>query len=118
MLFSFSAFCTICMAGHTFGKLLSPLNLPSITLFIFFGLACGPYGFDLITKDDQAVLGWINDLALGFIGLSAGGHFRVSEMMGSIGPALVVLGALVTITYSGTLAVLMTLMLLMLQGWT
>ena len=73
------------MAGHTFGKILSPLNLPSITLFIFFGLGCGPYGFDLITDDDQLVLRWINDMSLGFIGLSAGGHFHVEEMMVSGG---------------------------------
>ena len=34
----FGGFCTVCMAGHTFGKILSPLGMPSITLFIFFGL--------------------------------------------------------------------------------
>ena len=38
MLLVFGGFCTVCMAGHTFGKILSPLGMPSITLFIFFGL--------------------------------------------------------------------------------
>ena len=37
MLLVFGAFCTVCMAAHTFGKLLSPLGLPAITLFIAFG---------------------------------------------------------------------------------
>lgn len=55
------------------------------------------------------MLEWINDMALGFIGLSAGGHFRIEEMMGAIAPALAVLAALVTITYSGTLLAIMFL---------
>jgi hypothetical protein len=50
------------MAGHTFGKILSPFGLPSITLFIFFGLLVSPYGLDLVTKDDSDLLAWISDM--------------------------------------------------------
>ena len=52
LLVTFGAFCIVCMAGHTFGKILSPLGMPSITLFIFFGLLCGPVGFDLVSSVD------------------------------------------------------------------
>ena len=62
MLVKFGAFCTVCMAGHTFGKITSPLGLPAITLFIFFGLACGPFGFELVGKEDYTVLSWINQV--------------------------------------------------------
>ena len=48
-------------------------------------------------------------MALGFIGLSAGGHFHVSEMASALGPALTVLTSLVLITYSGCLLSVMTL---------
>ena len=68
MAVTFGGFCTVCMAGHTFGKIMSPLGMPSITLFIFFGLVCGPVGFELVTRPDSDMLAWISDLALGFIG--------------------------------------------------
>ena len=54
---------------------------------------CGPYGFGLVTRFEITVLVWINDFALGFIGLSAGGHFHISEMASSVGPALILLSA-------------------------
>ena len=47
--------------------------------------------------------------ALGFIGLSAGGHFQVSEVAGMLGPAVSVLCSLVVITYSGCLLTIVTL---------
>lgn len=83
-------------------------GLPSITLFLFFGLLCGPFGISLISRSEMQLLKWINDVALGFIGLSAGGHFQVSEMAGNLRPVLIVLTSLVVITYSG----MMTCMLL------
>ena len=63
---------------------------------------CGPVGFGLVTRKDSDLLAWISDMALGFIGLSAGGHFDVSEMAASLGPAVTILCSLVLITYSGT----------------
>ena len=48
-------------------------------------------------------------MALGFIGLSAGGHFQVSEMAASIGPAFIILACLVFLTFGGTLLSIMTL---------
>ena len=109
MLITFGRFCTVCMAGHTFGKILSPLGMPSITLFIFFGLLSGPVGFDLVPKEDSDLLAWISDMALGFIGLSAGGHFHVSEMAGALAPALTVLCSLVIVTFSGCLITMLWL---------
>lgn len=57
--------------------------------------------------------GWLPcahiQMALGFIGLSAGGHFEVSEIAGSLGPALVILSSLVVLTYSGCLIAVMVL---------
>ena len=80
-----TSFAIICMAGHTFGKIVSELvpGLPSITLFLFFGLVSGPFGLELLDRRQMDMLSWISDVALGFIGLSAGGHFHVSEMAGN-----------------------------------
>ena len=71
-LVAFCGFAIISMAGHMFGKALAPLGLPTITVFIGFGLACGPFGLELIDARSSTLLSWINPFALSFIGFSAG----------------------------------------------
>ena len=55
------------------------------------------------------ILDWIGDMALGFIGLLAGGHLRVAEMASSLSTALVMVVVLALVTYLGMLAVLLSL---------
>ena len=105
MLGTFSRFSMVCMASHTFGGMLSPFGFPGITLFLGFGLLAGPFGLGLIAREDELQLQWINDLALGFIGLSAGGKFLLSEIGPALAPALSVLACLITVTYVGSLSV-------------
>ena len=103
MLAVFGVFCVVCMAAHTFGNLLSPFGFPGITLFLGFGLLAGPFGFDIIQRDEELKLRWINDLALGFIGLSAGGKFLLSEIGGALRASLWVLSCLIGVTYLGSI---------------
>ena len=84
--------------------MLSPFGFPGITLFLGFGVLAGPFGLGLIAREDELQLQWINDLALGFIGLSAGGKFLLSEIGPALGPALWVLTCLIGVTYLGSLA--------------
>ena len=105
MLGTFSRFSIVCMASHTFGGMLSPFGFPGITLFLGFGVLAGPFGFGLIAREEELQLQWINDLALGFIGLSAGGKFLLSEIGPALKPALYVLVCLIGVTYVGTLSV-------------
>ncbi len=72
--------CVVCMASHTFGHLLARAGFPAITLFLAFGVLAGPYGLDIVPSSSFAKLDWINDLALGFIGMSAGGKFHINEV--------------------------------------
>ena len=105
MLGTFSRFSIVCMASHTFGGMLSPFGFPGITLFLGFGVLAGPFGLGLIAREEERQLQWINDLALGFIGLSAGGKFLLSEIGPALGPALCVLVCLIGVTYMGSLSV-------------
>jgi hypothetical protein len=105
MLGTFSRFSIVCMASHTFGGMLSPFGFPGITLFLGFGVLAGPFGLGLIAREEELQLQWINDLALGFIGLSAGGKFLLSEIGPALGPALYVLACLIGVTYVGSLSV-------------
>lgn len=109
MLSVFSRFCICCMASNTFGKMVQPFGFPGITVYLFFGLLCGPFVFDLMSREDQNLLKWINDVALGFIGLSAGGHFHLNDVLGNLKPVMTVLFFLVVMTFTGTMIVIMVL---------
>lgn len=70
---AFLGFVIVSMAVHMVGKVMAPLGLPTITVFIGFGLLCGPFGLGLVDARASSLLSWINPFALGFIGFSAGG---------------------------------------------
>ena len=78
----------------------SPLGLPLITGYLVAGAAAGPYLLGMLTHDDCTSLAdLINNDAMGFIGFSAGTKFLLSDMEGTIQPTLVLLTALVLVTY-------------------
>ena len=87
------------MSAHTFGSLLSGLGFPAITTFLFFGVVAGPYGCDVLSSDESRRLLWLNDVALGFIGLSAGGKLHLNEVRENLSAAVSVLTGLVSVTW-------------------
>jgi Kef-type K+ transport system membrane component KefB len=62
----------------------------------------------LSAQEDILILDWIGDMALGFIGLLAGGHLRVTEMASSLSTALVLVAVTALVTYLGMLAVILS----------
>lgn len=62
------------MAGLAFyaGKSMKWIKLPSIIGFMIVGVILGPSLFDIINEDFQKDLGFITDIALGFVALSIG----------------------------------------------
>ena len=48
--FHFSAYLLVCLGSHSFARLMAPLKLPMITLFITFGILAGPFGFELVPR--------------------------------------------------------------------
>ncbi len=62
------------MAGLAFyaGKSMKWIKLPSIIGFMIIGVLLGPSLFDIINEDFQEDLGFITDIALGFVALSIG----------------------------------------------
>eukprot|EP00967_Tisochrysis_lutea_P001615 scaffold2078_cov34-Tisochrysis_lutea.AAC.6 len=52
------------MSAHTFGNLLAGFGFPAITIFLFFGIVLGPYGTNVVGKDDSRKLTWCDALML------------------------------------------------------
>jgi len=68
------------LTAHLAGDLLSHLGLPRITGYILAGILLGPHALDWVDARTVTELKLIDDLALTFIALAAGGELRLSEL--------------------------------------
>ncbi len=62
------------------GEFLALLKFPRITGYILTGIFIGPYAFNFIEQETLLRFNVINDLALTFIALNAGGELRLKEL--------------------------------------
>ncbi|MDO9576988.1 MAG: cation:proton antiporter [Candidatus Cloacimonadales bacterium] len=62
----------VTIIGFYFGRNMRYLKLPTIIGYMVLGVILGPSGFDLLSDDLQEKLGFIPDIALGFVALSIG----------------------------------------------
>lgn len=76
------------LAGLLMSRLTKLWNLPAVTAYLVAGILIGPYclgrlgipGIGFISHDDVSSYSLISDVALGFIALSMGNEFRLSEL--------------------------------------
>jgi len=74
------AFGFLLLAAYLIGDVLSRLSLPKITGYILAGILFGPYLLATISTNTLVELRLIDDLALTFIALAAGGELRLNEL--------------------------------------
>ena len=68
------------LAAYLIGDILSWFKLPKITGYIAAGIVFGPYVFGFVGTGAVQDLKLIDDLALTFIALAAGGELRLKEL--------------------------------------
>ena len=68
------------LSGYLAGHFLSKLRLPRITGYLCVGMLTGPYLLGFLTREALGQLGFLNELAVTFIALAAGGELRVAEL--------------------------------------
>lgn len=76
------------LAGLFVSRLTKALNLPAVTAYLVAGILIGPYclgqlgieGLGFTSGENVQSFSIISDVALGFIALSMGNEFRVSEL--------------------------------------
>lgn len=68
------------LAAYLCGDALSWIKLPKITGYIAAGMLFGPYVLNLITRSTLQDLKLIDDMALTFIALAAGGELRLAAL--------------------------------------
>ncbi|MGE3276954.1 MAG: cation:proton antiporter [Vicinamibacterales bacterium] len=88
------AFGFALIAAALAGDLVERLRLPRLSGYLLFGLACGPYAADLISRTMASELQQINGLAIALIAFVAGLEMNLSRLRESL-PRISRLGAVV-----------------------
>lgn len=79
------AFGFALIAAALVGMLFERIRLPRISGYLFFGLACGPYVADLISRSMAEDLRLVNGLALALIAFVAGLEMNLATLRGNLG---------------------------------
>lgn len=87
------------LGGWLSGKLFERMQLPGITGYLAFGILVGPFVLNLVAADQilpgvegaVAPLGFISDLAIALIALTAGGEIHLSWLKGRTRKVMTVL---------------------------
>ena len=78
----------VMIAAFIIAKVLQFVRLPLISGYILAGIIAGPFVSGFFSEKMVAQMGLIDDLALGFIALTAGGSFNLKSMQGLIRPII------------------------------
>ncbi len=89
------------MSAYLLGDVLSQFKMPKITGYILAGIVFGPYVLKLVPLASVQALGMIDDLALTFIALAAGGELRLKELKNRKKVILYTVAFLTLIVFTG-----------------
>ena len=92
------------IAAALFGELLEGLRLPRVTGYLLFGMACGPYLANIITRPMARELQLINGLAVVLIAFIAGLEINLAHLRPRIRAILQVGGITMAALYAGLFA--------------
>ena len=95
------SFGFVLLAAYLGGDILSRLRFPKITGYILVGILFGPHVLDFVTSETVEGLKLIDDLALTFIALAAGGELRLSELRNRRRSILLTVLFLTTLVFAG-----------------
>jgi Kef-type K+ transport system membrane component KefB len=68
------------LAAYLFGEWTARIRLPKLTGYLFAGILLGPDVLGYLSRESVTSLGFIDELALAFIALSAGLELRIQDL--------------------------------------
>lgn len=95
------SFGFLLLAAYLLGDVLAGFKMPKITGYILAGIVFGPYVLNLVTLESVRDLGLIDDLALTFIAMAAGGELRLKDLASRKKSILLTVAFLTLIVFTG-----------------
>lgn len=77
-------FAVLALAARQIGAFATRYRLPLISGYLLAGILVGPYVLDLIHEDAVETLRFVDEVALGFIAISAGSELHLRELQGRL----------------------------------
>jgi Kef-type K+ transport system membrane component KefB len=102
------SFGFLLLAAYLGGDILSWLKLPKITGYILVGVLFGPHVLSFVSRETVEGLKLIDDLALTFIALAAGGELRIRALKARRKSILLTVLFLTTLVFAGVLTFTMS----------
>ena len=96
----------VMITAYMVGLLLKRIRLPKLTGYMLLGLALGPIGLNFLTEDLLHQLHFLEDLALSFIALTAGGEFKYKRIRKLLKSAILQLSGQMILVFVGNIAIL------------
>ncbi|NIQ39848.1 MAG: hypothetical protein GTN81_14860 [Proteobacteria bacterium] len=93
------AFGFLLLVAYLMGEIFSVLSLPKISGYIFTGVLFGPHALGFVEIEMVQRLKIIDDLALTFIALAAGGELRVEDLKGRLRSILYTIFSLTVVVW-------------------
>ena len=94
------------LAAWLAGRLFDLIRLPKISGYIALGILVGPFALGLIDKQALGSLGFINDLAVALVAITAGGEIRLNWIRDRLGKLGVLIGVDVAVILAVSTAAL------------
>jgi len=88
------------IAASISGELLERVKLPRVTGYLLFGMICGPYLLNIITRPMARELQLINGLAVVLIAFIAGLEMNIRRLRPRLGAMFQMGGVAIAVTYS------------------
>lgn len=96
----------VLITAYLFGLLLKTAKLPKLTGYMLFGLAIGPIGLNILTESLLDQLHFLEDLALSFIAITAGGEFKFQRIRKLLKSAIFQLSGQMVFVFVGIAGIL------------
>lgn len=94
-------FAVLILSANQIGRFATRYRLPLISGYLFAGILIGPFVLHLLTEESVAQLRFIDEVALGFIAISAGCELYLRDLQGRLSSIAWNTIALTTATFLG-----------------
>ena len=96
----------VLLASYLFALLLKKAKLPKLTGYMVLGVLLGPIGLDFLNVDALSRLKFLENLALSFIALTAGGELKYARIKKDLKAIFMLLGGQLIIVFVGLFLIL------------
>lgn len=97
------------IAASIVGRLFERVHLPRLTGYLAFGLICGPYVLNIITRPMASDLQLVNGLAIAIIAFTAGLELNITRLRPRLRSIATLAGVIILLTYVALFALLFVL---------